>query len=104
MLRQALAPLIFVINNSGYEIERRIHGRGRDYNEIAEWNWTELLSVLGDAAGKRSKSYTVRTKSELSALLDTESFADAEKMQLVEVIMPKDDAPRALKVQAEIGG
>ncbi|KAJ6496365.1 thiamine diphosphate-binding protein [Mycena sanguinolenta] len=104
MLRQGLAPLIFVINNSGYEIERRIHGRGREYNDIAEWKWTGLLSVLGDASGERSKSYTVRTRSELSSLLDTESFADAGKMQLVEVIMPKDDAPRALKVQAEIGG
>ncbi|KAF8206883.1 thiamine diphosphate-binding protein [Mycena galopus ATCC 62051] len=104
MLRQALAPLIFVINNSGYEIERRIHGRGREYNEIAEWKWTELLSVLGNAAGKRSKSYSVRTKSELSALLDTELFADAGKMQLVEVNMPKNDVPRALKVQAEISG
>jgi pyruvate decarboxylase len=104
MLRQGLTPLIFVINNSGYEIERRIHGRGREYNDIAEWKWTGLLSVLGDASGERSKLYTVRTRSELSSLLDTESFADAGKMQLAEVIMPKDDAPRALKVQAEIGG
>ncbi|KAJ7931026.1 thiamine diphosphate-binding protein [Mycena leptocephala] len=103
MLRQGLAPLIFVINNSGCEIERRIHGRRREYNDIAEWKWTGL-SVLGDASGERSKSYTVRTRSELSSLLDTESFAIAGKMQLVEVIMPKDDAPRALKVQAEIGG
>ncbi|KAJ7232375.1 hypothetical protein C8J57DRAFT_1091273 [Mycena rebaudengoi] len=104
MLRQALAPLIFVINNSGYEIERRTHGRGRKYNEIAEWEWTELLGILGDAAGERSKSYTVRTKSKMSALLDTESFADVRKMQLVEVIISKDDASRVLKVQAEISG
>ena len=46
----------------------------------------------------------IRTKDELSQLLDTESFAKADKIQLVEVIMEKFDAPRSLKVQAELSG
>lgn len=60
--------------------------------------------MLGDAEGTRSQSYTVKTKDELSALLDTESFAQAGKIQLVEVMMPKHDAPRALIQQAELSG
>ncbi|KAJ7858459.1 pyruvate decarboxylase [Mycena leptocephala] len=104
MLRHGLKPIIFVLNNEGYEIERCIHGRDRKYNDIANWNWTGLLSVLGDASLTLSQSYTVRTKSELSALLDTPSFAEAGKMQLVEVVMQKHDAPRSLTVQAELGG
>jgi pyruvate decarboxylase len=61
-----------------------------------------LLSVLGDLDDKLSKSYTVRTKDELSTLLDNEDFASASKMQLVEVIMDKMDAPRGLQIQSEL--
>ncbi|KAJ7612337.1 thiamine diphosphate-binding protein [Mycena polygramma] len=100
MIRHGLKPIIFVLNNDGYEIERCIHGRERKYNDISNWNWAGLLGVLGDAS--LSQSYTVQTKSELSALLDTPSFAEAEKIQLVEVMMQKGDAPRALTVQTKL--
>jgi pyruvate decarboxylase len=49
-------------------------------------------------------SYTVRTKAELDALLKDETFSKAEKMQLVELIMPAEDAPAALSRQTELGG
>ena len=48
-------------------------------------------------------SYTVRTKTELDALLKDEEFNKAEKMQLVELIMPAEDAPAALSRQTELG-
>ena len=51
-----------------------------------------------------AKSYTVRTKQELSDLLDDPKFAAAETIQLVEMMMDQFDAPRALKVQAELSG
>ncbi|KAJ7780574.1 pyruvate decarboxylase [Mycena maculata] len=104
MLKHGLRPIIFVLNNSGYTIEasRFLHGKERKYNDISNWNWTGLLGVLGGT--DVSKSYTVTTKDELSALLDTQSFADAGKIQLVEVMMPKFDAPRALVQQAELSG
>ncbi|KAJ7645426.1 pyruvate decarboxylase [Mycena polygramma] len=104
MLRHDLKPVIFVLNNSGYTIERFLHGKERKYNDISNWKWTSLLSVLGDANGTLSKSYTVSTKDELSALLDDKTFAAADKIQLVEVMMPKHDAPRALVHQAELSG
>ncbi|KAJ7626678.1 pyruvate decarboxylase [Mycena polygramma] len=104
MLRHDLKPVIFVLNNSGYTIERFLHGKERKYNDISNWKWTSLLSVLGDADGTLSKSYTVSTKDELSALLDDKTFAAADKIQLVEVMMPKHDAPRALVHQAELSG
>ena len=49
-------------------------------------------------------SYTVKTKAELDALLKDEKFSKAEKMQLVEIIMPAEDAPAALSRQTELGG
>ncbi|KAJ7506986.1 pyruvate decarboxylase [Mycena galericulata] len=103
MLRHGLRPIVFLLNNAGYTIERCIRGAERKYNDISNWKWTGLLEVLGDAELADSLSYTVHTKSELSALLDTPSFADAGKMQLVEVMMQMHDAPRALTVQTALG-
>ncbi|KAG5349534.1 hypothetical protein C0989_003291 [Termitomyces sp. Mn162] len=104
MLRVGVKPIIFVLNNSGYTIERFIHGKTRKYNDISNWKWTSLLQVLGDTDEKISKSYTVRTKAELSDLLDNTVFARADKMQVVEVIMDKLDAPKSLQLQAEASG
>ncbi|KAI9058230.1 pyruvate decarboxylase [Trametes sanguinea] len=104
MLRWGLKPIIFVLNNSGYTIERYLHGMKRKYNDISNWKWTKLLDTLGGEEGKTCKSYTVRTKQELSNLLDDATFARADVIQLVELVMPKEDAPRALKVQAELSG
>ena len=66
--------------------------------------WTALLKTFGGAEGQTFQSYTARTKNEMSALLDSEPLAKAEKIQFIEVIMPTHDAPRALKVQAELSG
>ncbi|KAH8108688.1 pyruvate decarboxylase [Phellopilus nigrolimitatus] len=104
MIRSGLKPILFVLNNSGYTIERHLHGRERKYNDIANWKWTELLSVFQGHANPTGKSYTVHTKSELSALLDDSAFASASEIQLVEIMMDKFDAPRALRRQAELSG
>ncbi|KAL1707971.1 thiamine diphosphate-binding protein [Schizophyllum commune] len=101
MLRSGLAPIIFLLNNKGYTIERFLHGKTRKYNDIANWKWTQLLDVLGGDEAK-SKSYTVHTRDELSKLLDDPEFASAKEMQLVEVMMEQLDAPPALLAQAEL--
>jgi pyruvate decarboxylase len=100
-IRKGLTPIVFVINNSGYTIERCIHGLHRHYNDVANWNWTALLHTMDDSDKHKTASYTVRTKDDLENLLVDEAFAKAEYMQLVEVIMDKLDAPRALLGQTK---
>lgn len=102
MTHHKLTPIIFVLNNKGYNIERHLHGLNRKYNDIVDWKWTSLLTTLGDIEGKMSNSYTVRSKSELNKLLDDNEFASAQKIQLVEVIMDKYDTPRALQASADL--
>jgi len=104
MIRHGLKPIIFVLNNKGYTIERYLHGKTRKYNDITNWKWTKLLDTLGGEEGVNVQSYTVNNKAELDKLLDDETFAKADKMQLVEVMMDQFDAPRALQVQAELSG
>ena len=72
----------------------------RKYNDISNWNWTGLFSVLGDSDGNLSRTCTVHNKRDLSKLLDDATFASARKIQLVEVMMDKFDAPNALREQA----
>jgi len=37
MMRHNLKPIIFLLNNSGYTIERYLHGTHRKYNDINNW-------------------------------------------------------------------
>ncbi|EKM51580.1 uncharacterized protein PHACADRAFT_261809 [Phanerochaete carnosa HHB-10118-sp] len=104
MIRSGVKPIIFLLNNSGYTIERYLHGEKARYNDVANWKWTKLLETMGGVEGETCQSYTVKTKDELSQLLDNAEFAKADKIQLVEMLMEMHDAPRALKVQAELSG
>ena len=47
MIRQNLNPVIFVINNDGYTVERMIHGMKEPYNDIRMWDYKSLPSVFG---------------------------------------------------------
>ena len=104
MMRSGVKPIIFLLNNNGYTIERYLHGEKAHYNDIVNWRWTKLLEVMGGVEGETCQSYTVRTKTELSNLLDAPAFARADRIQLVEMIMETHDAPRGLKLQAELSG
>ena len=67
------------------------------------WKYTHLLETF-NADPKNSKSYQVRTRTELDSLLQDKEFSSAKRIQLVEVFMPKHDAPRALEVTAQATG
>ncbi|KAJ6780902.1 hypothetical protein PWT90_05562 [Aphanocladium album] len=99
MIRLKLKPIIFLLNNDGYTIERYIHGMDAEYNDINPWKYTALVDAMGGS--KTSAKHTVKTKSELEKLLTDSTFNSADHLQFVEVIMPKEDAPTALVTTAE---
>ena len=37
MIRVGVKPIIFMLNNKGYTIERYLHGEKRKYNDITNW-------------------------------------------------------------------
>lgn len=100
IVRLGLKPIIFVICNEGFTIERYIHGMGAAYNDIAQWDFKDIPRVFGAKAGN-SKSYQIKTKTEVNNLLDDKGFSAASVLQFVELYIPKEDAPRALKLTAE---
>ncbi|KAJ8097449.1 thiamine diphosphate-binding protein [Lipomyces tetrasporus] len=98
--RYGYNPIIFLINNSGYTIERAIHGPQAKYNDITpHWNWTGLFKTFG-ADESKYISAKVTTKKELEELLLSKEFAAAEgKARFVEVVMDKLDIPWRLTEQ-----
>ncbi|KAK9486913.1 thiamine diphosphate-binding protein [Lipomyces starkeyi] len=103
--RNGYNPTIFLINNSGYTIERAIHGPEAKYNDISpNWHWTELFKTFG-ADESKYLAAKVTTKKELEDLLASKEFAEAEsKARFVEVVMDKMDIPWRLSGQMAIMG
>jgi len=48
------------------------------------------------------KYHAVSTRDELDSLMNNEEFKKGEVIQLIEMFMPKNDAPRALLTQARL--
>ena len=46
MVRYGLKPIIFILNNYGYTIERFILGKHAKYNDVHNWQYTKLMEVL----------------------------------------------------------
>ncbi|MBT0721039.1 alpha-keto acid decarboxylase family protein [Rosenbergiella collisarenosi] len=46
ILQQRLSPIIFLINNRGYTIERLILGARAPYNDVSDWHYTQLPAVF----------------------------------------------------------
>ncbi|OJJ85603.1 alpha-keto acid decarboxylase family protein [Aspergillus glaucus CBS 516.65] len=99
IIRNKLNPIIFVICNEGYTIERYIHGWEQSYNDIQEWDFVNLPPAFG--AKDKYKGYRVKTRDELNKLFADQEFASCPYLQLVEIHMPREDAPAPLKLTAE---
>lgn len=64
-----------------------------------DWEYTSLLKTFG---AKKSSSFRVTTKTEADTLLKSPDFGTGKEIQLVDVVMPVMDAPRALVEQAKL--
>lgn len=94
ILRLKLKPIIFLLNNRGYTIERYILGMRSAYNDVANWKYADLTKVF--CSDTDALSLSVSTASELGRALDQAEVAD--RLVFIEVHLDLDDAPEALKV------
>ena len=91
MLSYNLKPIIFLINNDGYTIERDIHGATQPYNDIQPWRYHKLHEVFAD----NGWGIEVRTESELESALQ-QAEQNRDKLAFIEVVMEKMDSPEIL--------
>lgn len=100
LLREKCTPVIFLVNNDGYTVEREIHGPERHYNDIVAYDWQAIPAAFG---GTPDNSLTLKatTPAELDAAITT-AAATPDKLVLVEVVTARDDVPPLLAAVAGV--
>ena len=88
MIRNRIKPVIFLMNNDGYTIERVICDR--PYNDIQSWNYHKLTEVFGGGLG-----LDVRTEGELEEALVKAAKADG--LVFIEIHTGRLDCPDSLR-------
>jgi indolepyruvate decarboxylase len=86
ILRHDHKPVIFLINNGGYTIERGYLGKTEPYNDIANWAYADLPKVF--RRDTSAQSFVVKTSRDLQNALS----APNDTMIFVESIMDPCDA------------
>ncbi|WGP03430.1 alpha-keto acid decarboxylase family protein [Salmonella enterica subsp. enterica serovar Adelaide] len=93
MLRDGQAPVILLLNNDGYTVERAIHGAAQRYNDIASWNWTQIPPALN--AAQQAECWRVTQAIQLAEVI--ERLARPQRLSFIEVMLPKADLPKLLR-------
>ena len=92
ILWRDLNPIIFLLNNDGYTIERLIYGADSSYNDLNPWRYGRFPAVVDPR--ERVAIHCVRTEGELDRALQATS--DSSRPHLIEVCLPRMDAPEPL--------
>ncbi|EXJ54629.1 hypothetical protein A1O7_09970 [Cladophialophora yegresii CBS 114405] len=100
IIRNRLDVTIFVINNDGYVIERWIHGMKAGYNDIQPWRYLDAPNYFG--APKDDPAYPVVTRraetwGQVNDILAEPALQEGKGLNIVEVVMGREDAPDVLK-------
>ncbi|MEV4753554.1 thiamine pyrophosphate-binding protein [Micromonospora sp. NPDC049559] len=86
-------PIIIVVNNGGYTVERAINGPHQHYNDIDNWRYSELLSVFNRHVP--CDSYVVGTEGELAQVFGRLRGTPA-RPTIVEVLADPQDLPAGM--------
>ena len=90
MLRHDHKPVIFLINNGGYTIERCWLGKTSRFNDVANWAYADLPKVF--RPDTTARSFVVKTVADLEKALS----APNDSLIFIESIMDPYDAPTAV--------
>jgi indolepyruvate decarboxylase len=90
ILRHDYKPVIFLINNGGYTIERCYLGKTSRYNDVATWAYADLPKVFRPDTDARS--FVVKTADDLHEALS----APNDTLIFIESVMDPYDAPEGV--------
>jgi len=96
MLERGCRPIIFVLNNNGYTIEKYLNVKtsNQKYNDIPAWRYTKLAEAFGGQAF----AVQAHTNRELDEAIAAAEREQASKLCIVELIVSDPmDAPEYLK-------
>lgn len=95
IIREGVNPVVFLINNDGYTIERSIHGVEAEYNDITSYDWSKIPAAFGgtDANTLTLRAATVREFDEACRL----AKENRDKLVFIEVVTAPMDMPELLE-------
>lgn len=93
MQRDRQKPVILLLNNNGYTVERAIHGAEQRYNDISPWNWTQLAQAMSLPCQAQCLRVTETVQLEEAM----RKAANAQCLTLIEVVLPEQDIPELLQ-------
>ena len=93
MLRDGQSPVILLLNNDGYTVERAIHGANQRYNDIAAWSWTLMPQAFSREC--QAECWRVKQVVQLEEVLAR--LSQPQRLSLIEVVLPKADLPELLR-------
>ena len=96
LIRHRIPAVIVLVDNSGYTVERAIHGLQEEYNDIARWDWVALVAAM-DSAGS-STGVRVTTGAALTTALAV--ARQTQTLTLIQAVVPPLDVPPVLAVLA----
>lgn len=103
IIHHKLDVTIFLINNEGYTIERCIHGRNADYNDITPWRYLKAPSLFGAPEEGEYEAHTweIRNWGDMEGVLADEKILNEKGIRMVEVFLPRLDGPKLLMSMLE---
>ncbi len=97
MLRHDHKPVIFLINNGGYTVERGYLGKNARYNDVATWAYADLPKLF--RPDTTAQSFLVKTVADLEQALS----APNDRLIFIESIMDPHDSPDAVIIGGNTG-
>ena len=94
IIQERINPVIVLVNNNGYTVERAIHGENQYYNDIPKCDWQIMPQAFG-ATEENSVLLRAETAGELKSAFD-KAAETTDKLVMIEVIADKHDIPPLL--------
>ncbi len=97
ILRHGHKPVIFLINNGGYTVERGYLGKNARYNDVATWAYADLPKLF--RPDTTARSFVVKTVADLEEALS----AANDRLIFIESVMDPQDSPNPVIIGGNTG-
>jgi len=94
IVKRGLNPIVFILNNQGYETERHL-GYDGEINDVQPWQFHLVPDVVGGGRG-----FLVHTEDELDQAVEC-ALGDKKSASIINVMLSKLDPTPALKRMTE---
>ncbi|EIT86492.1 thiamine pyrophosphate binding domain-containing protein [Fictibacillus macauensis ZFHKF-1] len=104
MLRNGCTPILFILNNKGYTIEKYLNVetpiQKQPYNDIPEWNYIKSVDFFGGDAF----AVQVETNGQFKEAVEAAATLCQEKLCIIEMIItdPLDAPPYLMKMREHL--